>query len=569
MKQKFHFWKNPCAHRLAGGISLCTLIVWIFYPLWIHPGWPNNHEWTIAFQQPEMIKRGFQSGQWLPLWAPDAQYSYGSPVLLFYHKLFYTLAAVLALFTGSYWAIKILVPAFLLIGALGMRRMLSNAQIRPLFSWLGATLFVIAPYTFTQWLTRGSMAEFSAMMVAPWFLAELVLFLSGVRRYRWLTFYSLLLFLGHVMIAYYGFLLAGAQIAVLILSRKLPLKTLKLEWKEIALCLGVFLLITAPLVAGVQLVMPYFTADILKQYQFHPSSSVQPLHLYFAHNSFKWGKKWDGYSVEINRFVLIGILACTILLYLKRIKARDSTVVFFALAFTFLVFLQTRAAMIFYDTFPGAAYLQFGFRLLSYLTPISIFLFFILSEKILASRKIPRSFIYSGAVAVPILTFTFFAYPSTRYLMGFQSQEGVELNIQHTPGAGSFEEYMPRGICASDVPYPAPFLSFNEGCQLENPPSDFKNKELVIKNSSSTSCTVVVRQFQSPLLSVELHNGAEVLEPTRYGAIQVKLPVASSAVTIRPRGLLELIVSEASKRIRQGAPPLSPLFKCKLPDKTF
>ena len=40
-------------------------------------------------------------------------------------------------------------------------------------------LMISAPYTFTNWLVRGAMAEFAAAMIVPWVIREVIRLQTG------------------------------------------------------------------------------------------------------------------------------------------------------------------------------------------------------------------------------------------------------------------------------------------------------------------------------------------------------------------------------------------------------
>jgi len=80
---------------------------------------------------------------------------------------------------SSQLAVRALVPALLVLGGVGMMR--AGAALgwaTPLRLWAGAVL-MFAHYTLTDWMVRGAMAEFTAMMVLPWYLAACIALAKG------------------------------------------------------------------------------------------------------------------------------------------------------------------------------------------------------------------------------------------------------------------------------------------------------------------------------------------------------------------------------------------------------
>ena len=70
-------------------------------PVWNGPGWPMNHEtWGIA-QRTQIYASHWAGLDLLPIWSSADNTGYGSPLPLFYHRLFYLVAAPLVLAFGS------------------------------------------------------------------------------------------------------------------------------------------------------------------------------------------------------------------------------------------------------------------------------------------------------------------------------------------------------------------------------------------------------------------------------------------------------------------------------------
>ena len=96
----------------------------------------------------------------------------GSPVLLYYHRTFFSVAGLIyALFGGLKPSVIATIAIFLAVGAYGMRQALGVVTTSRLLLTVGSVGFLFTNYAFTDWLDpRGDLAEFSALMIVPWLL---------------------------------------------------------------------------------------------------------------------------------------------------------------------------------------------------------------------------------------------------------------------------------------------------------------------------------------------------------------------------------------------------------------
>ena len=84
-------------------------------------GWPVNHEFFAHFERVETFRRAYEAGDFFPLWTPFSNNGHGSPIPFFYHRLFNTIASVIAFVLGStYQGVKLSVTLVALVGAIGM-----------------------------------------------------------------------------------------------------------------------------------------------------------------------------------------------------------------------------------------------------------------------------------------------------------------------------------------------------------------------------------------------------------------------------------------------------------------
>ena len=97
----------------------------------------------------------------------------GSPVLLYYHRLFFSVAGLIygILGRGLKQSVVAAIAIFLIVGAYGMRRALGVVTDSKLLCIAGSIGFLFTNYVFTDWLVpRGDPSELSALMIVPWLL---------------------------------------------------------------------------------------------------------------------------------------------------------------------------------------------------------------------------------------------------------------------------------------------------------------------------------------------------------------------------------------------------------------
>ncbi len=107
-----------------------------------------------------------------PVWSSSDAYGMGTPVLLFYQRTFFMVGGVVFIILGGSLKATMVVTLgiFMVIGAYGMRAALAIVTESRLLRAAGAIGFLFTNWTFSEWLIRGDLAEFSALMIVPWLL---------------------------------------------------------------------------------------------------------------------------------------------------------------------------------------------------------------------------------------------------------------------------------------------------------------------------------------------------------------------------------------------------------------
>ncbi len=141
-------------------------------PVLLRSGWPLNYGTPAPLLLVQIYAAHLRHLDFFPVWSSTDGDGMGSPVLLFYHRVFfYTAGAFFAVVGNLKFAVVTTIFLFLVVGAYGMRCALGLVTNRRLFSTVGSLGFLFTNYVFTDWLDpRGDLAEFSALMIVPWLL---------------------------------------------------------------------------------------------------------------------------------------------------------------------------------------------------------------------------------------------------------------------------------------------------------------------------------------------------------------------------------------------------------------
>lgn len=563
------FGLHPCKNNFGHlfPLNTATLFVAYLFPACLAcgnvillDGWPFNHEGLSAFERVEVFRIAMETGDMFPLWTPFAQNGYGSPFPFFYHRFYNTVVALFALVSHStYWSVKISIPLLLTLGAVGMHKTAQLMQLR-FFSCIAASLLLIfANYTFTDWLIRGAMAEFSAFMLIPWFLyygmrVILSKSLSGIG----LGLVTSLLFFAHSIIFYYAALLI---ILIFVLSFWNSNNNLKFT-KTSLVNLGVFVVFTLINISiyalAIILIKPDFNLEVLVN-SFQVSKQFTSFFDYLVYTRFDWGNTAGGYSVEIGRGITLPLILIAIAIGIatkkskineKITKEKRKLLIFLIISIIFFVHLQFPLALWFYNLVPGAVYIQFPWRLLTFLTPILILL---LCERLEFTEKISSRFATRQLCQVVLIFIVinqiFFGINAQNIQYEIFSQNEIELALNKNNLARSLifgGDYLPQNL--PTVPESKPFIE-TENCQIKsaNPPIVLKEaihfQKISLTVQSNPSCRIYFNQFQNPFIKVFTGEGGAILT-SKQKTIIVKPGSGLQKVEFLRQGLFQAILTK-------------------------
>jgi hypothetical protein len=312
----------------------------------------------------------FQFSDLVPVWSSSDNFGMGSPLPSLYHRLFYILSGfVYAVTNNSKVAIALSLIIFTAIGVCFVFLTLRSFHCSQQIAIIGASTLPFLNYSVTNWLVRGAMAEYSAMMLIPLVLYVVKKSWDRGSLYAPIGFVFGCLFLAHSVIAYYMALIFGTVLIASCLFQLLPWTFFSI--KQVALSVLAFISVTW----WSLLPMLYFRQrfdvgrllpDFLNvQFQFHSAKE------YLWDSAWSWSNAPQLFTVQMDTILLLGLLT----LLLMRRYSTEHIAIFALLAIS--VLLQNGRSWRLYNLVPGAEFIQFPWRLSALSSVVLLILVFI------------------------------------------------------------------------------------------------------------------------------------------------------------------------------------------------
>ncbi|MGD0524219.1 MAG: hypothetical protein ABSE49_03690 [Polyangiaceae bacterium] len=518
-------------------------------------GMPMTHDGLgLAFL--EAYRRAYQAGDWFPLWTSFSENGHGSGFPILYHRLHGQVFGVLALKVGALMALKVSIPAVLVVGAAGMRRLSLALGVRPWLAWLGGVLLVSANYAVTDWFVRGATAELTAFMLVPWCLRDLLRAFDD----RWgpvrFAVSSALLFYAHMMVFYVFVLVA----MVIVAGRLLELSPF--GWARVrpvvrrgAIFVALLTCAIGPYAAAMKYVvafsgLPGITSMRTDAEAYFPATS------YFADPDYSYSRSYVHVitSVEVGRWMVLSLAAILLVSSAARAAVRRRVGALAVIAVVLLVLQRKELAWVF-TLLPGLSSLQFPSRILVIIVPIVILCTTVAFEAAL------RSYVPWVRVAAAALPFVAtagqlnLARSSQSAIWGQQVpkseiEEAMAKPLDVTTGAmamyGDWHRYAPN---RQGSPKAAPFLLASPGCAVSSPTlTAGALAPIVVDNVPCRSlsftvhggnCEIRINQFQSSILRADFSAPGE-LRSTEEGTTLLVVPKDGTEVRFDQRSVLDL-----------------------------
>ena len=347
-------------------------------PIFRQAGWPVNHEGTAFALRAIYYADAIKSGDIMPMWSPEENYGLGSPMQLFYPRLFSIIASMILLLTGSVkFSICLAIILFSVVGAYGIYLICREVSLNCWKSLVFSLVFSHLNYSQMDFLVRGAMAEYSAMCLLP-FLVWWCLRLLRRKEFNWAIVWLLIL----CGMAHAGIFMAA--LFMLLVAWIIAFVVYRSKRKEFLLraCIATIIIAipTMPYVFLIISFKQYFNFSMYNIYL--PWNWYQPLTNYLIDDAAS-RNFLGGFSPKLDFMFLIGTLLVFVLsLILNRTKLRyllslqDHPLaccsIFIYLILTFYLWLQSPFSEWFYRYCPGMISLQFPFRLLSFISILLI-----------------------------------------------------------------------------------------------------------------------------------------------------------------------------------------------------
>ena len=372
------------AGRELAFLAITSIVIWVcLTPFFREPGIPLSHEGLSYLQRIATYADHFRQGDFFPIWASHDAYGMGSPQPLFYHKTFYFLSAFLSILLGSVQSsVSVSLALFMLLGAYGMRLASGKLTGNFILQASASQALLLTNYSFTDWLVRGAMAEFSAFMLVPW-LAWWCLTLIKDRRFSFsITPILYLMVQSHNVTALFG-MIAILIAAAIFLLRERMYGMRRIWWRALA-SMAVFWLLLAPQLVAQSMMLSDYDPGKITQNGYTASGGFLPPARYFWDNQYVWLSDWLGFTVQIDfgiwivaLLILVGVAVRLALVRADRfepVRGQRWELAFLACSFLAFLALQFRFSSVVYESLPAFQFLQFPWRLLVYITVLGLLL---------------------------------------------------------------------------------------------------------------------------------------------------------------------------------------------------
>jgi hypothetical protein len=516
-------------------------------------GWPQGGQYFNELLLVPIYAAHFRHLDFFPVWSSSDGLGLGTPVLLFYQKAFFYVSGGLFILLGG--ALKptliISIAIFLAIGAYGMRQALKLVTESRLLQVIGSVGFLFTNYVFTDWLVRGDLPEFSAVMIVPWLLFCCINLVKN-RRVSLVFIPALALLVdAHSAIGLVSvFTLVIALVTFVVVAGLREFRTV--VPRLLIVIAGATVLLAPTLLAELRFGQYYDPITKVTHFGQQVSENFLPFGSYFFDGSHRWLYPVNHRFVQIDFALWIPIVIALVGVVTYWAVARrrpDRTpwgrnihlpsMAFLLASLCVYLFLQLRIAYWVYRVFSPLLATDYPYRMLSFITPLGVILVIAIADVVF--RRFPTSLMVKGAavlwlaslIVLSPLTSTwvvpkFPLTPAGQFPPTFFAALPNYLNYQTFQGLFSFhgilfDEYLPK-------------VYDSKGNELYDDGSLYHRlhaRQFGAASLSDVPCTVSV-PTRSPLESLEFTFGVTCKGPTLFA-----LPVtfnAYSSVFVKERG---------------------------------
>ena len=411
------------------------------YPLFQQSGWPANHEGTAFATRTIYYANAIKAGDLIPIWTPEENHGLGSPMPLFYPRLFNIVSGSILLMTGLIkFSLCMTFILFSIGGAYGIFMICRELTIPRWQALIFSLAFPHLNYVYVDFITRGAMAEYAAMCILPfltWWSLRLI-----IRQELNLSIAGLLVLCS---VAHAGIAMVATfmlTFAVIIAFIAYPNKRKKIFYKLTisSLLFAIFAIPYALLLLSFKKYFNFFMYKIYVPWDFY-----LPWQRYFLDDALS-KKSSAGLSPQLDFMFLYGTLLLIVAFIIFnitkyreqkaiRIPSQDiNCIIFIFCSLLFYFGLQFPFSTWFYQYIPGMDALQFPFRLLSFISILLVTAYISLLQ--LFNSNISRKTFWCLVLIPCAGTFIINVSKTTPI-------EWIDKHKLENPTSGNWQEYTP------------------------------------------------------------------------------------------------------------------------------
>jgi hypothetical protein len=329
----------------------------------------------------------FRHGDLLPVWSSSDAFGMGSPVTLYYHRVFFMVGGLIFIVLGGSLKATMVVTLalFMVVGAYGMRTVLG---VVTQFRWLrsvGSIGFLFTNWAFTEWLVRGDLAEFAALMFVPWLLyCCLTLVKDG--RLSWLIIPAIVLVVeSHSAIGLVSLVILAATGVVFVVTKGPA--GLRSVAPRLVLAAGATAVILLPLLVAEFRMGRYYDPITVIETASFSANFARPLS-YLFDPSYHWLSRTNTEALPvqldlpITALLVVGVVT-TVCVWATRSRHQTNSAqphidrpvaVLLVSSLVAYMLLQFRFTLPLYDAVSVVKVIDYPYRMMSFVVPLALIL---------------------------------------------------------------------------------------------------------------------------------------------------------------------------------------------------
>ena len=394
-------------------------VVLVLLPVLMRSGWPLNQGTTGPLLLVQIYTAHFRHLDFFPVWSSSDGIGMGTPILLYYHRLFFYVAGLIYLAAGHglKQSVELTLAIFLVVGAYGMRRALGVVTESKLLLVAGSIGFLFTNYGFTDWLDpRGDLSEFCALMLVPWLLYWCLALVKHRRVSYSLIPVVVLLLNAHSALAL--LCLFTVAVALVVFVAFVGIKGLRVVLWRLVICFVATTVLVAPLLLAELRFSGAYDVATKNEAAASVFDQFVGFGRYLVDGSHRWFATFQvppiANYVQIDYAIWVPIAAALVVGVVvagtRQIKGRPArssgrdarqwvadraVVMFLSGSLVLYLFLQLKASQFVYRILTPLQATNFPWRMLGFITPIGIIVVMILADG--SMRRYPYKALWGTA----------------------------------------------------------------------------------------------------------------------------------------------------------------------------